>query len=173
LINYQTWALLDLLPDTRLLVEYAGLLFIYVDDILLISKTKQAYERFRDLFKIEYMIQPESFDYGSGRVCLFQRCIYGLKQSGRRWYCLLSNFLKSIGFEIWTKETCLLFQAEVLLFIYVDEVMGMSKRKQAFERFRELLKSEFKIRQLENPNTCSMSVGVSEEWNFTLPTPLY
>ena len=30
-----------------------------------------------------YMIQPEGFDDGSGRVCLLKKCIYGLKQSGK------------------------------------------------------------------------------------------
>jgi hypothetical protein len=29
-----------------------------------------------------YMMQPEGFDDGSGRVCLLQKFIYGLKLSG-------------------------------------------------------------------------------------------
>jgi len=57
------------------------------------------------------MIQPEGFDDGSGRVCLLKRCIYGLKQSGREWYL------------------CLLVKDEVLLFIYVDDILVMPKVK--------------------------------------------
>jgi len=93
-----------------------------------------------------YMIQP-----GSGRVCLLQKCLYGLKQSEREWYFRLSNFLKSIGFEIGPKEPCLLVKDEVLLFINVDDILVMSKTKQVYERFRDLLKTEFKIKELGKP----------------------
>jgi len=83
-------------------------------------------------------------------VYLGQKCIYGLKQSGREWYFRLSNLLKSIGFEICPKEPCLLVKDEVLLFIYVDYILVMSK-KQVYERFRDLLKIEFKIKELGKP----------------------
>jgi hypothetical protein len=98
-----------------------------------------------------YMIHPEGFDDGSGRVCLLQKCIYGLKQSGREWYFVLSNFLKSIGFEICPKDPCLLVKDEVLLFIYVDDILVMSKTKQVYERFGDLLKTEFKIKEVGKP----------------------
>jgi len=94
------------------------------------------------------MIQPEGFDDGSGQVCLLQKCIYGLKQSGREWYFRPPNLLKSIGFEICPKEQCLLVKNEVLLFIYVDDILVMSTAKQVYERFRDLLKTEFKTKEL-------------------------
>jgi len=87
---------------------------------------------YRNLKETIYMIQPEGFDDGSGRVCLLQKCIYGFKQSGREWNFLLSNFLKSIGFEICPKEPCLLVKDEVLPFIYVDEILVMSIFSQFF-----------------------------------------
>ena len=73
------------------------------------------------------------------------------KQSGRECYFRLSNFLKSIGFEICPKEQCLLVKDEVLLFIYVDDILVMSKTKQIYERFRDLLKTEFKIKEPGKP----------------------
>jgi hypothetical protein len=57
------------------------------------------------------------------------------------WYFRLSYFLKSIGFEIYPKEPCLLVKDEVLLFTYVDDILVMSKTKQVYERFRDLLKN--------------------------------
>jgi hypothetical protein len=80
-----------------------------------------------DLKETIYMIQPEVFDDGSGRLCLRQKCIYGLKQSEREWYFRFSNFLKSIEFEICPKEPCLMVKDEVLLFIYVDDILVMYK----------------------------------------------
>jgi len=104
-----------------------------------------------NLKETKYMIQPEGFDDGSGRVCLLQKCIYGLKQSWREWYFWLSNFQKSIGFEICPKEPCLLLKDKVLLFIYADDILVMSKTKRVYERFPDLLKTEFKIKELGKP----------------------
>jgi hypothetical protein len=47
-----------------------------------------------------------------------------------------------------SKKPCLLVKGEVLLFIYVDDILVMSKTKQVYERFRDLLKTEFKIKEL-------------------------
>ena len=102
-----------------------------------------------------YMIQPEGFDDGSDRGCLLQKGIYGLKQLGREWYFRLSNLLKSIGFEICPKEQCLLVKDEVLLFIYVDDILVMSKTKQVYERFRRL---NSRSKSSESPNTYWVSV---------------
>jgi hypothetical protein len=46
------------------------------------------------------------------------------------------------------EEPCLLLESEVLLFIYVDNILVMSKTKQAYEKFRDLSQSEFKIKEL-------------------------
>jgi hypothetical protein len=113
-----------------------------------------------------YVIQPEGFDDGSGRVCLLQKCINGLKPSEREWYCRLSNCLISSGFEIYPKEPCLLVRDEVLLFIYVDDILLMSKTKQVYERFRDLLKTEFKIKELGRPkHILGVHVEFVKIWN--------
>jgi hypothetical protein len=92
------------------------------------------------------MIQPKNFDDGSGQVRLLQKCIYGLKQSGSEWF-----FRPSIGFKICPKEPCLLVKDEVLLLIYVHDILVMSKTKQVYERFRDLLKTDFKIQEPGKP----------------------
>jgi hypothetical protein len=79
------------------------------------------------------MIQPKGFDDGSGRVCLLNKSIHGMKKSKREWYFRLSYFLKSIEFEICPEEPCLMVKDEVLLFIYVDDILVMSKTKQVYE----------------------------------------
>ena len=76
---------------------------------------------------------------------------YGLKQSGREWYFRPSSFMKSIGLEICPKQPCLLDKDEALRFIYVDDILVMSKTKQVYERFWDRLKTEFKIKELGNP----------------------
>jgi hypothetical protein len=73
------------------------------------------------------MIQPQGFADGSGRVCVLQKCIYGLNEVERKWNFQLSNLLKTIGFKIYAG---LLVQVGI---------------------FRDLLKSEFKMKQLGKP----------------------
>ena len=38
-----------------------------------------------------------------------------------------------------------------MLFIFVDDILVMSKTKQVNERFRDLLKTKFKIKELGKP----------------------
>jgi len=71
--------------------------------------------------------------------------------SKHQWYFRIPNFLKSIGFKICSKEPCLLVKDEVLLFVYVDDILVMSKTKQSYGRFRDLLKTECKIKELGKP----------------------
>jgi hypothetical protein len=45
----------------------------------------------------------------------------------------------------------LLLKDKVLLFIYADDILVMSKTKRVYERFPDLLKTEFKIKELGKP----------------------
>jgi hypothetical protein len=45
----------------------------------------------------------------------------------------------------------LIVKDEVLLFIYVDDILVMSRTKQAFEKFRDALKTELSIKELGKP----------------------
>ena len=112
------------------------------------------------------MIRPEGSDVGSGRVSLLHKCIYSLKQSAREWNFRLSNFLKTIAFEMCPKESFLLVEDGFMLPIHFADRLFRSKTKQAYERFLDLLKSQFKIKELERPDTywvsvCSCANGIS------------
>ena len=48
-------------------------------------------------------------------------------------------------------KPCLVVKDKVLLLIYVDDILVMSKIEQVCERFRDLLKTEFKIEELGKP----------------------
>jgi hypothetical protein len=45
----------------------------------------------------------------------------------------------------------LLVKDEVLLFIYVNDILVVSKTKQAYERFRDFLMPEFQVKELGKP----------------------
>ena len=54
-----------------------------------------------------YMEQPEVFNSGDSQVCLLQRSLYGLRQSGRDWYQTLNTFLLDEGLTRSSNEFCL------------------------------------------------------------------
>ena len=61
------------------------------------------------------------------------------------------KFFEINGFEICPKEQLLLVKDKVLLLIYIDDILIMSRTKQVYERFWDLLKTEFKIKELGKP----------------------
>jgi hypothetical protein len=40
---------------------------------------------------------------------------------------------------------------EILFFIYIDDILVISKTKQVYARFQDLLKTKFKIKELGKP----------------------
>ena len=58
-----------------------------------------------------YMKQPEGFEQLDNKekplVCLMNKSLYGLKQSGRNWYLTFRNFLVAKGFESSVHDNCL------------------------------------------------------------------
>jgi hypothetical protein len=85
-------------------------------------------------------------------VCKLNKALYGLKQAPRAWYKRLTNFLQEKGFTkclvdscIWTKkikgETC-------IIGIYVDDLMIISKSMSNVNTIKDLLKNEFKCKDL-------------------------
>ena len=69
------------------------------------------------------MEQLPGFDDGTDRVRLLDRCIYGLKQSGRQWYLRQSGFLKSLAFTFCPKDPCLFTKPGMTLFSDVDDLI--------------------------------------------------
>jgi hypothetical protein len=89
------------------------------------------------------MIQPEDFEDGAtSKVYLWPQ------KTGKRMLLSTLKFPDSHWTRNLPKRTMITGQDEILLFIYVDDIQVMSKRQQAYERFRGLLKSEFKIKEL-------------------------
>ena len=78
-----------------------------------------------------YMRQPKGFEKtgpkGEEMVCLLQKAIYGLKQSGARWEARLVQYLLGAGFERCDVDPCLYLLRRngetLLLVVYVDDLI--------------------------------------------------
>ena len=80
-----------------------------------------------------YMTQPEGFEHldnkGKPRVCLMKKSHYGLKQTGRKWYLNIRNFLVAKGFESSVHDSCLFInkserQLQGAVYLWVDDIIS-------------------------------------------------
>ena len=57
-----------------------------------------------------YMMMPQGFEV-DGMVCHLKKSLYGLKQSPRNWYLLVSEFIiAELGFRATVSDPCLFFR---------------------------------------------------------------
>ena len=79
-----------------------------------------------DIDCMVHMDQPEGFDDGSGRVCLLQKGLYGLRQSAMLWSKDLTSTLRSIGFKQCQADSCIYVLRDgeqlALLSVWVDDI---------------------------------------------------
>ena len=74
-----------------------------------------------------YMEMPEGFEV-EGMVCHLKKSLYGLKQSPRNWWLLVSAFIVSeMGFHATVSDPCLFWTRSrtgqlMLLFLFVDDM---------------------------------------------------
>ena len=81
-----------------------------------------------------YMDMPQGFGV-DGMVCRLQKSLYGLKQSPRNWYILISTFLiESVGYRATVSDPCLFVKTTrtggvILLFLFVDDMQVAVDRR--------------------------------------------
>lgn len=103
-----------------------------------------------------YLEQPEGFHDGCNRVCKLHRAIYGLKQSGRVWNIKLENALKSFGLHKSKMDSCVYFNTnkDLILAIYVDDILLFWKRSEELRSLKEMLSSQFKMNDMGEAKCC-------------------
>lgn len=87
--------------------------------------------------------------YGKANKCLrLIRAIYGLKQSANEWNKLLKEFMLSIGLNVSCADDCLFIGEDVVVIVYVDDIIIMGKNQNVIDRIKSLIKKRFKVRDL-------------------------
>lgn len=96
-----------------------------------------------------FLVQPEGYDDGSGRICKLNRSLYGLKQAPRCWNLRLSQFLSTIGFNSSPLDPCVFVKREteqfIIIAVYVDNGLILAHRKENITELLCELQSEFEI----------------------------
>ena len=98
-----------------------------------------------------YMQQPEGYDDGTSRVCQLLKSIYGLKQASRAWYDTLREFLESVGLQRSRVDPCIYFGHDLILFVYVDDMIIAGASNEIVEDMSNKFKKRFKMKDLGTP----------------------
>jgi Reverse transcriptase (RNA-dependent DNA polymerase) len=102
-----------------------------------------------------YMEMPQGFEL-DGMVCHLKKSLYGLKQSPRNWYLLISAFITGeLGFRATASDPCLFWKIsrtgqQILLFLFVDDMQVAFRKEdeQEWEAAHMQLKRRFNITNL-------------------------
>jgi hypothetical protein len=83
-------------------------------------------------------------------VWLLKKCLYGLKQSAREWYAVLSTYLLENGFQASNFDPCVFVhhEREMFLSIYVDDLVLFAAPTTNVEAFVEKLSTHFELTEL-------------------------
>ncbi|CAI7798945.1 unnamed protein product [Closterium sp. NIES-53] len=87
-----------------------------------------------------FLVQPEGFDDGSGRVWKLKKAFYGLKQAPRQWYLKLREVLEEISFTPSTANHSLFMLGEgekrSFMVVYVDDILIFSPSFDLVNKFK-------------------------------------
>ena len=92
---------------------------------------------------------PEGQFDEAGRVWKLNKSLYGLKQAPRQWYLKIRSILQSFGLVQSLCDSCVFYGQgtnRVILILYVDDGLLMSKSEENILNFLERLQSKIEIK---------------------------
>ena len=102
-----------------------------------------------------YMVQPEGYcEPGKeNMVCKLHKSLYGLKQSGRNWNCMLNNSLITFGCKKSDGDSCVYVivtndKLDGMILIWVDDILIATAHKKLLKRMKDHLKGKFKMKDM-------------------------
>ncbi|CAI7820589.1 unnamed protein product, partial [Closterium sp. NIES-53] len=99
-----------------------------------------------------FMVQPEGFDDGSGRVLRLKKALYGLKQAPRQWHLKLRGVLEESGFTPSTADHSLFMLGEreqrSFMVVYVDDILIFSPSSDLVKEVMLKVQDKFKCKAL-------------------------
>ncbi len=91
-----------------------------------------------------------------------KKCLYGLRQSGRRWYELLASTLENQGFRKSEIEPCAFLKEDCWIVTYVDDIVIMSKSRQIELSTITALEEKFgKLQTQQGPNYSFLGLSMT------------
>src|SRR6201999_1366001 len=103
-----------------------------------------------------YMRQLEGYDDGSGWVCLLEKTLYGLRQSGRKWNKEFDRKMKKHGYSQLRSDPCAYIQyiggEFAIVTVWVDDLLLFATTEGMLESMRNDLHAEWEVTDLGEPS---------------------
>lgn len=100
-------------------------------------------------------------------VCKIRKALYGLRQSGLKWYEKLTFELRQLNLEPSKQDPCLFIKREgenlVLVTVYVDDLLIASNNKSWITKIKKSLAKSFEMKDLGPVNVC---LGIEFQQNL-------
>jgi hypothetical protein len=114
-----------------------------------------------------YMRQPKGFDNCNGTwVACLLKCLYGLKQGGRKWFKRLEEVLLQLGFACIRADGSIFIWANnnvcVICPVFVNNITFASKSKAKIAELKAAIAEHFKLRNL-GPTTFQLGVEITHK----------
>lgn len=123
-----------------------------------------------------YVKQPPGFvsRLYPNHVFKLHKALYGLHQAGRQWFFELHNVLLSLGFTQLKFCNCVYtLNSNVILMLYVDDMVILSKNENLCKKTTELIASKFDIKVLGKTNRLLGVDFVEKEFKVSLHQHAY
>ena len=152
-VNYtETFATTLRFEFLRALIAYAASEGLYLEQVDVSTLFLYA-----DIDEKNYMEIPEGMEgYGSGKVMLLHKSIYGLKQASRLWNQHLDKVLGELEYHRLTSDFGVYIKGKgenkVLMGVYVDDIIMLAKVMQILNELKGHLQLEFKMKDLGAAN---------------------
>ena len=102
-----------------------------------------------------YMLQPDGFGDGTGKVCRLIKTLYGLKQAGREWNKVLNMRLRDKGFKNLEADPCAFIRDTnkhiEIITAWVDDLLLFTETAQFMNTLKAELKTVFDVTDLGSP----------------------
>jgi hypothetical protein len=123
------------------------------------------------------MRQPEGFDDGTGRVCLLEKSLYGLKQAGREWNILLNKIMVKLGYTRLRSDPCAYVKRRgkdfTVVTVWVDDLLLFATTPELMEKIKNDLHSHWEMTDLGEPSKI-VGIEVKQSQNsITISQKLY
>ncbi len=107
-----------------------------------------------DLDEEVYVENPPGCEgvFNKENVCKLQKSLYGLKQAPRAWNKTLVKFLSEFGLIQLKSDVCVFTNKELIVAIYVDDIIIASKNLNRIIDFKQKLSTKFKTQDLGEAN---------------------
>lgn len=80
-----------------------------------------------------------------GRYLKLKKGLYGLKQSPRLWQKRLTDYLIKVGFERSEYDHSIYIKKDMIIAVYVDDILCSGASPSIIEEFKDTMKSEFEM----------------------------